>query len=210
MDNYTISRDRAQAYFLNFDQAVCIARWDLAHDERWLYAAFLGRPYRICRATGAVYRCEDGREAGFSEVLSIFDFLCHDSPVRQLTGVWAPVNSLKGLTATAGVATDFHSATAAFFDRDEEAFRAACRSLGATEVAMGDIGFCFPIFGDFRAILKFYRSDEEFPASATLLWDENALQFIYYETVFYVAGYLLQAIRETMQQAMEKKEALPC
>lgn len=206
MDNYTISRDRAQAYFLNFDQAECIRRWQLEHDAQWLYVEFVGQRYRICRTTGAVLRCRDGSEAGFSEVLSIFDFLCHDSPVRALSGVWAPVNSLKGLTATAGVGTDFHRELCRVFDADEEAFRAACRALGGLPVEMGDIGFRFPIFGDFHAILKYYRSDDEFPASATLLWDANTLQFIFYETVFYVAGYLLQAIRENMRPAAQKQE----
>ena len=63
---------------------------------------------------------------------------------------------------------------------------------------MGDLGFRFPVFGDLSVILKFYRADEDFPASLTLLWDENMLQFVFYETVFYMAGHLLGVIREKM------------
>ena len=32
MDNYLVSRDRAQAYFLNFDQQQIIDFWQLKHD----------------------------------------------------------------------------------------------------------------------------------------------------------------------------------
>ena len=47
--------------------------------------------------------------------------------------------------------------------------------------------------------LKFYHSDEDFPPSVTLLWDENMLQFVYYETVFYIAGVLLRRLQEAME-----------
>ena len=74
MDNYLVSRDRAQAYFLNFDQQQIIDFWQLKHDADTLYVLFINREYRICRKTGRIFR-EDGTEAGFAEVLSIFDFL---------------------------------------------------------------------------------------------------------------------------------------
>ena len=66
-------------------------------------------------------------------------------------------------------------------------------------VRMGDIGFEFPVFQDIKVILKFYHADEEFPASLTLLWDANLLQFVFYETVFYIAGCLLSMILEEMK-----------
>lgn len=198
MDNYLVSRDRAQAYFLNFDQQKLIDFWKLQHDTQWLYAPFFGQEYRICRKTGRVLR-SDGSEAGFEEVLSIFDFLCHEGECKTLCGQWAPVNSLNGLGAAAGVGTDFHGKTADLFDKDPEGFRAACEAIGGKAVAMGDIGYRFPVFGNFSLILKFYHSDEDFPASATILWDANTLQFLFYETTFYIAGFLLRSIADNMK-----------
>jgi len=198
MDNYLVSRDRAQAYFLNFDQQQIIDFWQLKHDADTLYVLFINREYRICRKTGRIFR-EDGTEAGFAEVLSIFDFLCHNGENKILSGRWAPVNSLDGMGATAGVGTAFHKGIAATFDQDPKAFRFACEALGGSAVAMGDIGYRFPVFGDFSVILKFYHSDEDFPASTTLLWDANTLQFLFYETTFYIAGFLLQSITDTMK-----------
>ena len=198
MDNYRLSRDRAQAYFLNFDQETLIRTWNLKHNADSLYVPFLHLEYQVCRQTGRVLR-PDGTEAGYSEVLSIFDLLCHEGENKRLSGRWAPVNSLDGLRGTAGVGTDFHESISAVFDRDPAAFRATCEALGGEAVAFGDIGYRFSVFGDFSVILKFYHSDEEFPAATTLLWDANTLQFIFYETVFYIAGFLLHTIAGAME-----------
>lgn len=198
MDNYRISRDRAQMYFLGFGQAAIARAWHLTMDASYLYVEFFCRPYRICRSTGKVFRQWDDDEAEFGEVLSIFDLLCHSDGTVRPTGSFAPVNSLKGREKQAGVGTDFHHAAAAVFDRDPEGFRAACLALGGKPVDMGDLGFQFPVFGPLSVILKFYHGDEDFPASLTLLWDDELLKFVHYETVFYMAGFLLSSIEKYM------------
>lgn len=200
MDNYQLSRDRAQAYFLNFDQQQIIDAWHLSSDDQWLYVTFFSAAYRVCRKTGTVERCCDNSSAGFEEVLSIFDLLCHEGSGKYLSGRFAPVNSLKGRPRAIGVGTDFHTASAAVFEGDIDGFHRVCRDLGGEQVSIGDIGYRFPVFGDLSVILKFYHSDEDFPASVTLLWDENTLLYIYYETVFYIAGFLLRQIARKMNE----------
>jgi hypothetical protein len=199
MDNYAISKERAQRYFLSFDQEKLLRLWPLRHDENSIFITFLHRDYCICRRTGQVCRLEDMQAADYGEVLSIFDLLCHEGDQKQLSGQFAPVNSLNGCAKGAGVGTDFHSSIASRFDADAQSFRNACDKLGGTPVGMGDIGFEFPVFQNIKVILKFYHADEEFPASLTLLWDANMLQFVFYETVFYIAGCLLGMILEEMK-----------
>lgn len=196
MDNYEIARDRAQEYFLNFDQAQILRRWQLTFDAHAIYVTFLGKEYAVCRENGRIIRCADGTNAGFSEVLSILDLLCHKAADQYLTGRYAPVNSLKNAPKAGGVATDFHPRIARCFDDAPEKLHRACLALGGKPVPMGDIGYRLPVFGGMDVILKFYHSDEDFPASITLLWDENTLNFIYYETVFYICGYLLQTLAD--------------
>ena len=200
MNNYELSRDRAQDYFLSFDQQQILDTWHLRSDAHWLYLDFLNRPYRICRSTGSIFRCWSGEQAGFNEVLSIFDLLCHEGSGKHISGNFAPVNSLKNRPRAIGVGTDFHTKTAAVFDRNPELFQKVCLSLGADPVPMGDLGFRFPLFRELSVIIKFYRSDDEFPAALTLLWDENTLQYMFYETVFYIAGFLLSTLTEEMKQ----------
>lgn len=200
MNNYEISRDRAQAYFLNFDQQAIIDRWDLRNDIDYLYLDFVGRPYRICRKTGRVDRMFDDKHANFSETLSIFDLLCHKGDDQFLTGRYAPVNSLRGCPISAGVDGEFHGRVTGYFDENPKLLKAACLALGGTPVDMGDVGFCFPVFDKMQVILKFYHSDEDFSASLTFLWDENTLNFLFYETVFYIAGFLLETLCEEMRK----------
>ena len=199
-DNYKISRDRAQAYFLSFPQEQIIQAWKLSHNASALYVRFLGKEYTINRSTGEIFRSEDGTQADFSEVLSIFDFLCHEGTKNFPSGRLAPVNSLTGGPKAGGVGVDFHVRAASFFDKHPEVFKEACLRLGGIPVDMGDIGFQFPLFGELNVVLKFYYSDEEFPACITLLWDQNLLQYIHYETVFYIAGFLLESIKKLCKE----------
>ena len=201
LNNYELSRDRAQAYFLGFDQQQIIDIWHLKSDENWLYLDFLNRPYRVCRKTGSIFRCWSGEKAGFNEVLSIFDLLCHEGTGKHICGNFAPVNSLKNRPRAIGVGTDFHSGIASFYDQDVQRFCAACTTLGGKPMKIADLAFEFPVFQDITVVLMFYHGDEDFPASVTLLWDANMLQFVFYETVFYIAGFLLSSIAEEMKRA---------
>lgn len=196
-DNYGIARDRAQQLFSGYDHQDIANRWKLKLDRQFLYVQLLGKPYRIRRSDGQVIRALSGEQAEFQEVLTLFDLLTHPGE-KTLSGCYAPVNSLKGRPAAAGVATDFFSASAKHFDADPERFCRACEALGGEAVEMGDIGFCFSLFAELKMIVKLYRGDEEFPPSLTVLWDENTLSYLLYETVFYAQGLLLQSIAQNM------------
>ena len=246
-DNYDISRQRAQQYFLNFDQQKIIDQFGLRHDAQHLYVWFVHEEYAIDRRSGAVWDSK-GELAGYEETLSIFDFLCHSDSLPIRSHHWAPVNSLKGRPAAAGVSLDFAEKYVAAIDADQESFCAACEYLDGRPVDMGDIGYEIPIFysrgpiaanhpssefifvkdpckEDFAedrhmdkkammgksdvshevsVILKFYSADEEFPAQITVLWDENTLQYLYYETTFYIVNFLFQKILEIMKEGRKR------
>ena len=53
-------------------------------------------------------------------------------------------------------------------------------------------------FADLPVRLKFYFADEEFPASLTVLWDKNILDFIRYETVYYLAACLFSRLSQNL------------
>ena len=52
--------------------------------------------------------------------------------------------------------------------------------------------------GAFPVCLRFYDADEEFPASLQFLWDATALDFLYYETLWYVMDELTEELTETL------------
>ncbi len=202
-NNYEISKQNAMAYFLQFPQEPIIERLALAHDGEYLYLVFLGSRYRVHRKTAEVEQSEDGfrtvKKAGFQEVLSVFDLLGHSKECPRASGVWAPVNSLKHRPRTIAVRAELADTYAEVFDKDKEAFRAACERIGGTAAPVGDVGYEFTVFRDLKLRLKFYGSDEEFPAQTVVLWDENALEYIYYETAFYIMRFLFEKIAGAME-----------
>lgn len=197
-DNYEIQKSAAQKYFLNFDQQSVIDIFHLENDAEYLYVTFFEASYRINRVSGEIQKSSDNfvtaSDAGFNEVLSIFDLLCHSKKRFQPAGNWAPVNSLKGRPRTIGVSTGLYENLSSTFDSDPAKFRSACEKLGGIPENYGDISYRFHVFDTMYIILKFYLSDDEFPAQATILWDDNTLESLYYETTFYIAGFLLHTL----------------
>lgn len=61
--------------------------------------------------------------------------------------------------------------------RDAARLRAAAESLDGRAVAVGDLGFDFPVFPRFTMRLVWHSPDEEFPPAATLLLPANAESF---------------------------------
>ena len=198
MDNYEIAKWQAQKYFLSLPQDELLAHCPFPFNESHIFVTFLGNFYCISRQTGQVLRKEGSflgpGEAGFAETLSIFDFLCHEGEKRQLAGRWAPVDSLKGRPVGLAPMPDFHKNASRRFHNAPDDLRRACEALGGKVVSMGDISYKIPVFPGFFVILKFYFADEDFPAQTLLLWDENTLDFLRYETTFYIAGQLLQQL----------------
>lgn len=54
-----------------------------------------------------------------------------------------------------------------------EAFRAACRKLGATPLNHGDAGFQFDFLGEYKMQILVWAGDDEFPPNAQVLYSDN-------------------------------------
>ena len=54
--------------------------------------------------------------------------------------------------------------------------------------------YTLDVFDFFPGCVRFWDADEEFPASLQFLWDANALDFLYYETLWYVMGEVLDRL----------------
>ena len=195
-DNYAITTARAAQLFLGYDSAAMAEKFDLPLDEEFLYITFVAAPYRVNRKTGLVERLDGAQPApaGFNESLTIYDVLCDSKPGCRLSGRYCRVNSLPGVAQTAGLGNDLFDSYAGRFDRDPAALARACEALGGTPLSGADVGYTLPLFPFLPVQLRFWRSDEEFPPSLQLLWDEYALQFMRYETTYYAAGHLFDRL----------------
>ena len=192
--NYEKMADGARALFLTMDQAAMIARWDLPYDDDWLYVTYMGEDMRIRRRTGEIeslapagdYRSPDN----VNETMAIFDLLTHSDTRPRAAGRWASVSSLGGIIGAGHDRTLSHEGTAAIFAGQPERLAAACRRVGGAPLGRADVGYVVPVFHDFGIWFQFWDGDDEFPANIKYLFDENALQFMHYETLWYVMNSL--------------------
>ena len=202
--NYDVMRADAEARFLGYDQEHMIKKFHLESDQNYIYLRFVGRKYRIDRHTGRIEWSEEAfttaKAAGFNETLSIFDVLCNSREGCYLCGRFNQIGRMKAVRYAAAPGTGLYTAEAAFFDKEPELLAKACEILGGKKESPGDVAYRLNTFDFLPVILQFWASDEEFPAALKIMWDENTLDFIRFETSFYVLGHLLGRIREEMER----------
>ena len=197
MDNYAKQAKQAQAHFLTYDQTAIIEKCGLSHDAEYLYPTLFRQLYRLCRTTGCLQRRQEDEwvEAGFNEMMTILDIICDSRPNRYITGRWNSMQNF-GLQFHQNLLEWEKDPFADRFDRDPEAFQRACRALGGEPISGGDMGYAMEVMGELKIALQFWHADEDFPAQVRFYWDENALQYIRYETMYFAVGRLKRLLLE--------------
>ena len=61
------------------------------------------------------------------------------------------------------------------------------------------MAYSIPVFDDLRLLIQLWFGDEEFPAQLRWLWDENALMYLTYETMFYAVPLIQNRICQKME-----------
>ncbi|MBQ4642066.1 MAG: DUF3786 domain-containing protein [Oscillospiraceae bacterium] len=197
-DNYEIQMRQAQRRFLTYDREAIMAKCQVAGDGEYLYPVMLGRTYRLCCRTGSleVQQGDSWQDANrFSEVMTILDWLCDCKPDRCLAGRFTGIQNF-GHQFHQSLVEDGEDPTAAKFDRDPAAFHRACKALGGAPLSGCDMGYAIELFEGLPIGVKFWHSDEEFPAQIRWFLDENALQYLRYETMYYAVGLVKSLLLE--------------
>ena len=204
MNNYEIMKRQMRKDFLKYDQDRMIDKFRLRHDPDFIYITFIGRLYRVHRASGNVEWSDDGfahpREANYNEAMTIYDVLCYSKEDCQLS--WEFVNmknlsSIQGGTATVG--GGLFRGIEKKFDRKSELLSRACEKLGGIKYGKGDVGYQLQLFDFLPVVIQYWESDDEFPALLNLFADKNMLQYMHYETVWFAAGHLMARLQEEME-----------
>ena len=169
-------------------------------DEGYLYVTMLSRPYRIEKHTGNIEKeAASGWEAAdsYEEIMTLLDLVCDSKENRFLTGKWKNMTDF-GLMFHRNLLENKTDPVAEKFQTEQESFRKACVSLGGTPLPVGDIAYAIEFFDGLSVLVQLWFGDEEFPACLRFLWDENALMYIKYETMYFAKELLLREIEAHM------------
>lgn len=199
-DNYAIQANQAKATFLTYDQEAIIRKLKLKADETWLYTAMLSVPYRLNRRDGHIQRFRSGawEEADtFEEVMTLLDLVCDSAPHRHPAFRWKSMGDF-GLLFHRTLLEE-RDPWADYFESHVDDFCRACLALGGKPLPQGDAAYAMEFFDGLEVALQLWLGDEDFPPNLRTLWDENALQYLKYETMYFARSLLLERLREEME-----------
>ncbi len=200
--NYEIMRDRMEVEFAKYNQDTMIQKFGLKNDADYIYIRFVGRDYRINRATGRVEWFSDKRKAyihaNYNESMTIFDMLTYSKAGCCLDGRFVSPNDFKGMVKSASASSDMFSRQAGYFTGRCEELKKACLKLGGKPGNVGDVSSTIPLFEFFPVIVQFWDADEEFGAVLKFMWDKNAIDYMHFETIAFATAHLIARLKEEL------------
>ena len=201
VDNYRLQVEQAQRHFLRYDQEKLIQKLKLEADGEHLYTQMLGTSYRIHRGTGQIQRLDtDWVEThDHGEVMTLLDMVCDSREDRFPAGRWQNMLNFGSLFHRS-LMEDRADPFAERIQGNQEGFCRACEALGGIPGPGGDISFVLPVFEELRIAVQFWEGDDEFPSQIRWLWDENALMYLKYETMWFAVGLLRTKLRREMEK----------
>lgn len=203
ISNYEIMRNQMRREFVKYDQDRMIRKFSLRNDESYIYIVFLFREYRIDRITGVVEWSEDGFstsiEADYNESMTIYDVLCYSKDDCCLSGNYCPVNMLKGTVKSSNVGSNMFQKSADGFNGKLKALETVCGIWGEKLDLNGDVAAKLYPFSFLPVIIQYWEADEEFPANLKFMFDENILDYMHFETIFFMMGHIVKRIQDMME-----------
>ena len=199
VNNYLIQASQAKARFLTYDQQALIEKFQLKSDENYMYLDLLWKEYHIHRSSGDMEwkTCEGWADGNsYDEVMTILDLLCDSQENRRCTGRFSSMASFGRIFYRSSY-DDKTDPTAQWIQAHLEAFRNVCAQYG-TPIPGGDFGFAFELFDGLKLGLHFWEGDEEFSPRLRFLWDENAIQYLRFETMHMAVSLLMNCLKENM------------
>jgi len=187
----------ARSIFLRADLDEIIKTWELDSDEKFVYAEFFSQRLRIDKSTAVIslapddgWPCKDIKpyvpEDTYNETMVLFDMLSRTGKRPCASGEWASVSVLGGIIGAGHDQRLRNEPEAAKFAGQLERLKKACEALGGRPESKADAGYSIPVFKDLRILFQFWDADDEFPAGIKYLFDGNALQYMHYETLWYL------------------------
>lgn len=200
--NHEVTQERMEKRFLEYDQDKITEKFGLKSDENYIYIELVRQKFRVGRKSGVVETAEPPcLKARFDEAMTIYDVLCDSKEGAHLAGEFVTHGTLAGHLRPPDEGKDFDKEFIKYFDGRTETLRAVCEALGGIKMMnIADVSYRLELFSFLPVWLRFWESDEEFPAKLQVMWDRNTTDFIRYETTFFAKGYMLNRIKHLMEE----------
>ena len=201
--NYEIMKERMAERFLTYDQEMIIRKLSLEADEEYLYLTFLSFSYRVNRRNGGIQWLDRTagrwREAQYNDAMTIYDLLCCSKEGCRISGEYVMLQNLASVASgTVYAGKGILEQEAKWFDHRDREVAAACQRLGGIREERGDVAYRIPVFGNLCVIFRLWDSDEEFPAQLQFLCDRNMLDFMHYETVWFLISHIITLFKQDL------------
>ncbi|NLE75320.1 MAG: DUF3786 domain-containing protein [Chloroflexi bacterium] len=155
----------------------------------WLLR-FLGDEFRISQEGAEVLRVVGEQKASASERLLLLHYLLK-ADGHPLANRWVAFREFpEGLSYDAAFQARANRRLAEFFGSDAASFSQAAQALGGERLHFGDASFLFRTLPRLWQAVVFYAADEEFGASARILFDGSAHHYLPTEDLAVLGGLL--------------------
>lgn len=224
--NYEKTKRACAQAFCETDHGALIERFSLEQDADYLYVRFFEQPFRLSKRTGIIERREECEasgapteatwlEAQFNEAMTIYDLLGYAHPTCHASKTMINMKSLHTkIAATAPRPSSIYAAQearlAALEAQKSGILAQAAQAIGGAPLDKADASAQFTVINDLTMQVHLWLPDEDFPASLQFFWDENVLQYMHYETVWYANGFILEELEAQCRKLLgTERETLP-
>ncbi|MGD9475106.1 MAG: DUF3786 domain-containing protein [Eubacteriaceae bacterium] len=168
------------------------------YDEKMLPIKYFGVDYLIDRTDARLYEATNrDKEIDTTTQFAIYHLFYYSIAAPQNSGHFVPLHELKG---AAPFAAAFKKMTLmpfakTFTGRVDDLINTA-EKLGFERLKNSDAGFQAMAFSCMPLKIFFWDGDDELPAEATILFDQNVTDFTHPETVIMIGGDLVKRLIE--------------
>lgn len=203
--NYDIQADKCKLEFIKMDHKKIAEKFNLKYDEDYLYIYFFSTKYRLNKRTGHIEKTYDNSNyipAKFNEIMTLLDVLAYSKEDLSLSSKWINVTNLKEVFRTGGTVThtDLFAASSKKFSGKTDQLIKACEKLKGRKISQGDVGYIIDIFDYIKVMFVYYDEDSDFESEIKVLWTDNILKFVHYETTYYMLEYLFEKMLKIIEE----------
>ena len=189
-ETYGPALEKAQQAFPDLDPAETAARAAVEYEEGAFLLPFFGAKYEVRWPDSSIVRSSDHAEVDIASRILILHYLL-TADGAPLASKWIAFRNLPGgMGYDAAFQGRANLRLAHAFGSDLTGFEAAAQTLGGERLDFGDASFCFRLLPRVWLAVVLYLADEEFPASANVLFDGAASHYLPTEDLAVLGGFL--------------------